>query len=54
MHPFPHTHLVTSRATPEGDIVLDGPGLPSLPTVTPPEVDGPGGLWSPETRWSPP
>jgi organic hydroperoxide reductase OsmC/OhrA len=49
MHPFPHTYLVSSSATPEGDIVLDSPGIPALPTITPPEFDGPGGLWSPET-----
>lgn len=49
MHPFPHTYRVTSTATPEGDIVLESPGVPSLSTITPPEFDGPGGLWSPET-----
>jgi organic hydroperoxide reductase OsmC/OhrA len=49
MHPFPHAYRVTSTAAPDGDIVLDSPGVPSLRTVTPPEFDGPGGLWSPET-----
>jgi len=29
--------------------VLTSDGVPPLPTVTPPEFDGPGGLWSPET-----
>ena len=29
--------------------MLTSDGIPSLPTVTPPEFDGPGGLWSPET-----
>ena len=49
MHPFPHRYVVSSTATPEGSIVLASPGIPSLETVTPPEFDGPGGLWSPET-----
>jgi uncharacterized OsmC-like protein len=40
---------VTSNAGPEGDIVLTSEGLPPLATVTPPEFDGPGGRWSPET-----
>lgn len=49
MHPFPHHYVVTSNAGPEGDIVLTSEGLPPLATVTPPEFDGPGGRWSPET-----
>ena len=49
MHPFPHRYLVSSTAAPQDDIVLTSPGIPSLPTVTPPEFGGPGGLWSPET-----
>jgi organic hydroperoxide reductase OsmC/OhrA len=49
MHPFPHRYVVSSTATLEGNIVLRSDGLPSLVTATPPEFDGPGGLWSPET-----
>jgi organic hydroperoxide reductase OsmC/OhrA len=49
MHPFPHRYIVSSTATPEGNILLTSDGVPSLPTVTPPEFDGPGGEWSPET-----
>lgn len=49
MHPFPHRYLVSSTASPDGDIVLESEGLPELATVTPPEFDGPGGKWSPET-----
>ena len=49
MHPFPHRYVVSSTATPEDNIVLTSDGIPSLTTVTPPEFDGPGGLWSPET-----
>jgi organic hydroperoxide reductase OsmC/OhrA len=49
MHPFPHRYVVSSTATPEPNIVLTSDGIPPLTTVTPPEFDGPGGLWSPET-----
>ena len=49
MHPFPHRYVVSSTATPEDSIELQSPGIPSLVTATPPEFDGPGGLWSPET-----
>ena len=49
MDPFPHRYVVSSSARPQDDIVLTSPGIPSLATVTPPEFDGPGGLWSPET-----
>lgn len=49
MHPFPHRYVVSSTATPDDDIVLTSDGIPPLTTVTPPEFDGPGGLWSPET-----
>ena len=49
MHPFPHRYVVSSRTGPVGDIVLESDGLLPLPTATPPEFDGPGGKWSPET-----
>ena len=49
MHPFPHRYVVSSTATLQGSIMLSSDGLPPLATATPPEFDGPGGLWSPET-----
>lgn len=49
MHPFPHRYVVSSTATPGGNIVLTSEGIPPLTTQAPPEFDGPGGLWSPET-----
>jgi uncharacterized OsmC-like protein len=49
MHPFPHHYVVTSVTGPDGDVVLETAGIPSLATITPPEFDGPGGAWSPET-----
>jgi organic hydroperoxide reductase OsmC/OhrA len=49
MQPFPHRYTVSSTAGPDGPIVLASPGLTTLPTITPAEFGGPGGLWSPET-----
>ena len=36
-------------ATPEGEVRLGADGLPDLASMPPPEFDGPGGYWSPET-----
>jgi organic hydroperoxide reductase OsmC/OhrA len=49
MHPFPHHYSITTTAVPAGAIVLSSEGIPDLSTATPPEFDGPGGQWSPET-----
>jgi organic hydroperoxide reductase OsmC/OhrA len=37
------------RATPEAPLALGGEGLPALESLPPPQFDGPGGYWSPET-----
>lgn len=49
MQPFPHRYSVAAAASVEGDVVLDGERLPSLPSAPPTEFDGPGDRWSPET-----
>jgi organic hydroperoxide reductase OsmC/OhrA len=49
MHPYPHLYLVQASASPEGDVPVTSEGLPTLVTAPPPEFDGPGGRWSPET-----
>lgn len=49
MHPFPHHYKVRVSAAPEGALRLEGEGLPALESLPPPEFDGPGGYWSPET-----
>jgi len=49
VHPFPHRYVVSSVTLPDGKVVLESAGIPPLATVTPPEFDGPGGEWSPET-----
>jgi organic hydroperoxide reductase OsmC/OhrA len=49
MHPYPHRYQVRVSATSEGELRLASDGLPDLPSMPPPEFDGPGGYWSPET-----
>ncbi len=49
MHPYPHTYTVTASGTATGTAAVSSPQLPALETAPPPEFDGPGGLWSPET-----
>jgi organic hydroperoxide reductase OsmC/OhrA len=49
MHPYPHTYIVTASATATSNVAVASPQLPTLDTAPPPEFDGPGGLWSPET-----
>lgn len=49
MHPYPHRYRVQVSADPDGAVRLAGPGLPDLQSLPPPEFDGPGGYWSPET-----
>ena len=49
MHPFPHRYRVRIGIAPEGEVNLDSEGLPQLRSLPPPEFDGPGGYWSPET-----
>ncbi|MSQ92870.1 MAG: OsmC family peroxiredoxin [Gammaproteobacteria bacterium] len=49
MHPYPHNYKIRVGATPDGEVRLGGDGLPDLASMPPPEFDGPGGHWSPET-----
>ncbi len=49
MHPFPHRYRVRIAVAPEGEVRLDADGLSQLTSMPPPEFDGPGGYWSPET-----
>jgi len=48
MHPFPHRYQVQASATPEGDVPISAPRVPTLQTAPPTEFDGPGDRWSPE------
>ena len=49
MKPYPHTYSVSADASATGVVSVASPGLPGLDTAPPPEFDGPGGVWSPET-----
>jgi organic hydroperoxide reductase OsmC/OhrA len=49
MQNFPHHYTVTAVASDTSDVELCGERLPTLPSATPAEFDGPGDRWSPET-----
>jgi organic hydroperoxide reductase OsmC/OhrA len=49
MHPYPHTYIASAAAEPSGLVSVTSSQLPRLETAAPPEFDGPGGVWSPET-----
>jgi len=49
MHPYPHTYVASAAAGSGGPVAVASPRLPGLETAPPPEFDGPGGVWSPET-----
>lgn len=49
MEPYPHHYEVHAQAETEGSVSIDSQGLPRLSTAAPPQYDGPGGLWAPET-----
>jgi len=49
MQPFPHHYSVVASAATQGDVSLQGDGLPSLASAPPTEFGGPGDRWSPET-----
>lgn len=49
MHPYPHVYTAAANGRPEGTVALTSPSLPEIATAPPPEFDGPGDVWSPET-----
>lgn len=49
MHPYPHVYRASAAGTATGGVTVSSPQLPDLETAPPPEFDGPGGHWSPET-----
>lgn len=49
MHPYPHTYIVSAAAQSTGLVTVASSQLPDLQSAPPPEFDGPGGVWSPET-----
>jgi organic hydroperoxide reductase OsmC/OhrA len=49
MREFPHHYTATAAGLPAGDVTLSGLRLSMLRSAPPPEFDGPGDRWSPET-----
>jgi organic hydroperoxide reductase OsmC/OhrA len=49
MHPYPHHYTVSAVASPAGSVAVSATGLPDIATAPPPEFDGPGDQWSPES-----
>ena len=49
MNPLPHEYQVEANAADTGGVALRADGLPTLPSAPPPEFDGPGDVWSPES-----
>jgi len=49
MHPYPHQYLASATGNPAGAVTVTSPQLPDIETAPPPEFDGPGGVWSPES-----
>jgi organic hydroperoxide reductase OsmC/OhrA len=49
VHPYPHTYVVAATGDPAGTVAVSSSNLPNLHTAPPPEFDGPGGMWSPES-----
>mgnify|MGYP001602403877 CR=1 FL=1 len=49
MHPYPHTYSAAAAGNPAGLVEVTASQLPTIQSAPPPEFDGPGGVWSPET-----
>lgn len=49
MKPYPHHYAASASARAIGTVAISAPALPPIETAPPPEFDGPGGTWSPET-----
>ena len=49
MKPYPHHYTASASGRTIGSVVICAPALPPIATAPPPEFDGPGGAWSPET-----
>ena len=49
MKPYPHHYTASASAQAIGSVQISAPTLPHIETAPPPEFDGPGGTWSPES-----
>ena len=49
MKPYPHIYSVSASGLATGSVPVSAHGVPDIETAPPPEFDGPGDKWSPET-----
>jgi organic hydroperoxide reductase OsmC/OhrA len=49
MKALPHVYSVAAAGSAGGSIAITAAGLPALASAPPPEFDGPGDQWSPES-----
>ncbi len=49
MQDYPHRYKAAAQGGIEGIIDTSSPGLQNIAAMPPPEFDGPGDKWSPET-----
>lgn len=49
MQTYPHHYRVSATGGDTGPVEVSTAGVPALSSAPPPEFDGPGGVWSPET-----
>ena len=49
MKAYPHTYTVSARGAHAGMVAVSSQGVADIDTAPPPEFDGPGNVWSPET-----
>jgi organic hydroperoxide reductase OsmC/OhrA len=49
MQPLPHLYSVTAVGSATGEVSLAASGAPGLQSAAPPQFDGPGDQWSPES-----
>jgi organic hydroperoxide reductase OsmC/OhrA len=49
MKAYPHVYHVGALGFATGTVLVTSADVPDIATAPPPEFDGPGGVWSPET-----
>ncbi len=49
MQPYPHHYFAGATGASVGSVPVSADAVPTISTAPPPEFDGPGGVWSPET-----
>src|SRR5579859_7019264 len=49
MHPYPHTYHASAAGEKAGMLTVRSAQVSDIESAAPPEFDGPGGVWSPET-----